>query len=213
MDRQIRKIEGTKLFTERAINLEHDDNERTIRFIASDETVDRYGDVVSVKGWQLANYKKNPIFLWGHDYAAPIGRVTKIGVEDNKLMATAKFAAEGASEFIDSLWKLVRENILRSVSVGFTVESGDDYEAIRDADNRVTGTHFLRQELLEISLVSVPANPSALLVARGLGLSPEFMKRTLHADALVQEEHRSFRRRLDALRLAGLNAHAPRSAL
>ncbi len=54
-----------------------------LTFIASDETPDRYGDVILVSGWQLENFRKNPVFLLGHDYGAPaIGRVGRINTED-----------------------------------------------------------------------------------------------------------------------------------
>jgi HK97 family phage prohead protease len=201
---------GTKLRSiERATELEPDDSDRTIRFVASDETVDRYGDVVSVDGWDLANYRKNPQFLWGHDYDTPIGRVVKIGIEEGRLMATARIAKD-AGEFIDNLWTLVKQRIVNAVSVGFMVHSREDYEPIRDEDEHTTGLHFLRQELLEISLVSVPANPAALLVTRSLDLPPDFLKRVLRPDASVLAHQSAIRRRLQATRLAALKHSAPR---
>jgi HK97 family phage prohead protease len=208
MDRK--QVTGTKLYVERATDLNAESDDRTIRFVASDETVDRYGDVVSAKGWQLDNFKANPIFLWGHNYDAPIGRVVKVGVEDGRLMSTARLASEGTSEFIDGLWKLIKQKIVNAVSVGFTVNSEDDYEAIRDEEERVVGLHFLRQELLEISLVAVPANPSALLVARGLGCTPDFLKRAFRTDASVHEKQVAIARRLQAAKLAALKYSAPR---
>ena len=109
---------------------------------------------------------------------------------------------------IDQL--LEDDEVPREVSVGFTVNSEDDYEAIRDDEERVTGLHFLRQELLEISLVAVPANPSALLVARGLGVSAEFLKRAFQPDASVHEKQVAIARRLQATKLAALKYSAPR---
>ena len=48
-------------------------------FVASTEEVDRHGDVVSVSGWKLDGYRKNPVFLWAHDYSRPaIGRTTQV---------------------------------------------------------------------------------------------------------------------------------------
>ncbi|NKI20347.1 hypothetical protein HFN20_03700 [Paenibacillus dendritiformis] len=48
---------------------------RVLRFIGSTETEDRDQDVIRATGWQLENYKKNPVFLWAHDYTVPpIGR-------------------------------------------------------------------------------------------------------------------------------------------
>ena len=38
-----------------------------MEFILSDATADRFGDIVEPAGWQLDNFKKNPIALFGHD--------------------------------------------------------------------------------------------------------------------------------------------------
>ena len=42
-----------------------------ITFVASDETEDRLGDVLRSDGWDLEAYRRNPVFLWAHDYTAP----------------------------------------------------------------------------------------------------------------------------------------------
>jgi HK97 family phage prohead protease len=185
------------------------DTDRTAHFIASDESVDRYGDVVMADGWDLKNYKRNPILLWMHDYTAPIGNAT-VTVEDGRLMARAKFAAKGLSAIADQCWALVKDKVLRAVSVGFQVEGADDYEPIIDKNGRQTGVRYLRQELLELSLVAVPANPNALSVARSLGLPADFIRHALPLDASVLEWQAARRRELQALRIAGVHASAPR---
>jgi hypothetical protein len=53
-------------------------------FVLSDETVDRYGDVIVASGWQLANFKKNPIALFGHDQSTPIGVWENLRVEGTR---------------------------------------------------------------------------------------------------------------------------------
>jgi HK97 family phage prohead protease len=186
------------------------EEERSIKFIASDETVDRYGDIVSADGWRLAPFRKNPIFLWQHSYGAPIGTVPKIGVEGDKLIAQVKFAAAGVSKLADELWALVKEKVLRAVSVGFMVESEKDLEYIRDKDDSITGVRYLRQELLELSLVSVPANPNALAVARSLNLSPDFVRSALPLDALVTSRQTETRRRIQQMRVDALRYSSPR---
>lgn len=186
------------------------EEDRTARFIASDATVDRYGDIVEPKGWDLANFRRNPIFLWMHSQYQPIGTVKKIGLEDGALIATVRFYDPGDSKIADDLWRLVKKKKLRAVSVGFTVKSADDYEYIRDESDRVTGIRYLRQELLELSLVSVPANPNALQVARAAGLPDELIRQALPLDASIQEQHIAMRRRASALRLAGVTKSAPR---
>src|ERR1700712_2550300 len=40
----------------------------TFDVIISTEDVDRAGEIVRQDGWELTNYKNNPIVLWGHDY-------------------------------------------------------------------------------------------------------------------------------------------------
>jgi len=186
------------------------DEERTATFIASDETVDRYGDIVSVKGWDLANFRRNPVFLWMHSQFQPIGKVKKIGVEGDKLIATVRFFDQGDSKTADDLWRLVKKKLLRAVSVGFTVKGDEDIEPIRDENDRVTGFRFLRQELLELSLVSVPANPNALQLARSFGTPDELVRQALPLDALVQKEQVERRQSWARLRLAGLISRAPR---
>jgi len=194
--------------------VEVDESEaRTIRFVASDETVDRYGDIVSVDGWQLSAFRRNPVFLWMHNYREPIGQVTKIGVEDNQLIATVRYASPGVSQEADRLWRLTQDKVLRAVSVGFTVNSDEDWEYIRDENNdQITGIRYLRQELLELSLVSVPANPAALALARALNYPDEFIRTALPLDASVRAQQIAVRQRIAAHRIAGMRASAPRQA-
>ena len=101
-----------------------------------------------------------------HD-TPPVGTVTDVGVRDGKLVARARLVREGVSALADQLWGLIREGALRAVSVGFNVSSWDDIETIRNAGGDPTGFRYKRPELLEISLVPVGANASAL-IARGL---------------------------------------------
>jgi HK97 family phage prohead protease len=140
-----------------------------LEFVLSDATVDRYGDVIEPAGWDLRWFKQNPIALFGHDNAFPIGRWENIRVEGGKLVAKLAFAAEGTSARIDEMRKLVEQGILRAVSVGFKPV---EYEAL-DPKRPGRGQRYKKQELLETSLVSVPANPAALAVAKSLQISDD----------------------------------------
>lgn len=150
-------------------------------FILSDATVDSYGDIVEPSGWDLERFKLNPIALFAHDHRFPIGTWENVRVEAGKLMATLKLAAKGTSQRIDELISLVEQSVLRATSVGFMPRK---YEPI-DAKHPYDGTRFTEQELLETSVVSVPANPAALAVAKSLNLSAETMILAFgeHADA------------------------------
>jgi len=143
------------------------DKARTIRFVASDESVDRYGDIIRVGGWDLGNFKKNPVLLFGHASREPPIGVADAWVEGKQLLADATFLPEGVSAFADEIWRIVEAGALSAVSVGFLPT--EDPNVLRDEKNEyVTGFEFIAQELLELSVVSVPANPQALAVARGV---------------------------------------------
>lgn len=146
------------------------------QFVASDESTDRMGDIIRVAGWQLANYKRNPIVLFQHQSSNPVGISTKVWVEGKALMSRIKLAAEGTSPFIDTLSKLLSQGIIKAVSVGFAPTADPAY--IRDAKtDQITGLEFTSQELLEISLVSVPANPNALTLAKSLHIPDLHLQR------------------------------------
>src|SRR5213595_1415003 len=90
-----------------------------LSFVLSDETKDRVGDVISADGWSLKNFQKNPIALFNHDGDFPIGFWRNVRVEDKQLVGDLNLADEGTSDRIDEIRRLVQQNILRAVSVGF----------------------------------------------------------------------------------------------
>lgn len=149
-------------------------------FVLSDETLDRYGDIVKADGWVLSNFRKNPIALFGHSSSFPIGNWASVRVEAGKLIGRLVPAARGTSARIDELLSLLQQGVLRAVSVGFRPMESEPIDPKLPWD----GTRFLKQELLECSLVSVPANPAALQLAKSLNISDETMSLAFgeHAD-------------------------------
>ena len=140
-----------------------------LEFVLSDATVDRYGDIVEAEGWDLRNFRKNPIALFGHSSAFPIGTWENVRVDGGRLVARLKLAARGTSARLDELISLVEQRILRAVSVGFRPIEAEPI----DPKHPYGGQRYRRQELLETSLVSVPANPAAVALAKSLNLSDE----------------------------------------
>jgi HK97 family phage prohead protease/HK97 family phage major capsid protein len=140
-------------------------------YVLSDETIDRMGDVIQSEGWRLDAFKKNPIALFNHRADFIIGVWKNLRVEDGVLRGHLKLAPEGTSSRIDEIRKLVEAGILRATSVGFKPLK---YEALNKDSvppNPFGGLRFLEQELVETSLVSVPANPNALAIAKNLDIS------------------------------------------
>jgi len=132
-----------------------------LRVVASDETIDRYGDIVRVSGWDLRNYRKNPIVLFGHSSRDPIG-TAQMTVEDKQLIADISLGAPGTTPMIDAVRALVDQKILKAVSVGFRPTKVPNEIKDPKTNEWTGGYEFVGQELLENSIVSIPANPSAL---------------------------------------------------
>jgi HK97 family phage prohead protease/HK97 family phage major capsid protein len=140
-------------------------------FVLSDATVDRYGDSIVASGWDLKSFETNPIALFGHSHDFPIGRWSNLRIEGGKLIGKLNLAARGTSARIDELISLVEQGILRAVSVGFLPKKSEPI----DKNKPYGAQRYLEQELLETSLVSVPANPAAIALAKSMHVSEETM--------------------------------------
>lgn len=146
--------------------------DRVLEIAGSTEDVDRMGDIIKSKGWVLKPFKKNPVFMWAHDYnQPPIGRALKVWIdkETKRLMFNIEFADAETYEFADTIYKLYKGGFLHATSVGFIPLEWEG----KDEDNpnpKWEGNVFTKQELLELSAVPVPANANALVTARDEGL-------------------------------------------
>jgi HK97 family phage prohead protease len=138
--------------------------ERQIRIVASDATVDRVGDVMVPEGCDLSDYRANPIILAQHDPNQPIGK-SVVEIKGGRVEALIDFPPAGLSVKADEYCGLAKHGIISAASVGF--------EAIESEPNKGGGRRYTKWRLLEISLVSVPANPAALVVERSATLVPK----------------------------------------
>ena len=152
--------------------------ERLLEFTGTDETVDRMGDIIRVDGWQFENFRANPVFMPWHDYrAAPVGQALDVYVDTVKAKAASSkrkrvrfvilFATEEENPLAETMFRLYQGGFMRATSVGFRpmqVKRPDDEEREKLGMGNM-GVIYEKQELLELSGVSVPANPAALLEA------------------------------------------------
>jgi HK97 family phage prohead protease len=152
-----------------------------LQFVMSDTSVDRMGDVIEAGGWQLKHFKTHPIALFNHDRDQIIGKWADVRVEGSRLLGRLELAEEGTSPLVDTVRKLVDQGILRAVSVGFKPIEQKPLNA--DADKYFGPFRFTKSELLECSLVAVPANPNALATAKSLGLSGDLMAEVFRKSA------------------------------
>ena len=152
-------------------------------FRMTSERVDRQGEVVTLDGWDFTSYLTNPVVLNSHQYGdieAIVGRCVGITRDDLGWNAAIRF---NSTEHGRLACALVEEGDLRAVSVGFrpVVVQYPDGTAMRQSRamarhaNTDTGkalvsmevppgkaVRHLSKELLEISVVPIPANADAI---------------------------------------------------
>jgi HK97 family phage prohead protease len=136
---------------------------RTVTVIASDDTLDSYGDTIAADGWKFERFARNPVALIDHDYsvAAIVGQSIKWWVEKKALMITDRFDGPWTNDTADMAWNKIVSGSLRAVSVGFRPMKW--VRRYNDKDEWTGGFDYLEQELYEKSWVAVPANPSAVV--------------------------------------------------
>ena len=128
-------------------------------FISSDETLDRYSEIISASGWKLDSYQRNPVFQNAHQYGDVIftlGRALLTEVRAGRLYQRIQFATD-VNPMARIAHGLYRGKFLNAVSVGFIPLRWEDGTAKTPYHRK-----FLEQELLEVSAVAIPANPNAL---------------------------------------------------
>lgn len=147
----------------KSINAETEDaGDRRLKFTISTDDIDRYNDRVIQSGWKLNNYTTNGVVLFQHNESLVIGRCVEIAPLGNKLKATVEFLDRDTPHFgelADGVYTMLRGRFLNAVSVGFRVL---DYEEVKDKD-RPRGVDYTSMDLLEFSVVTIPALPQALL--------------------------------------------------
>jgi HK97 family phage prohead protease len=124
--------------------------------VASTNAVDRHGEVVDNNGWDIKAFKKNPVILWAHDHNEPaIGIAKKVWVDGvgKKAKLMIQPILHDVTEKARAIKQLVEMGVINSLSVGFKPISSPD------------GVTFSENELLEVSMVNVPANSEAMIMA------------------------------------------------
>ena len=134
------------------------------RFVASTSKPDRYGDVIDQRGWNLAAYKRNPVILLNHNAnSLPIGRGS-VDVVDGSLQVDIEFDMD--DPIGSEVARKTEAGYMSAVSVGFNpIESTPRSQLPKeDPAHASKGMYFSRAELLEVSVVTIPANGDAVSI-------------------------------------------------
>lgn len=164
----------------KALKLPEERDGELIQFVVSTPTRDRYGDVVA-PDWKLENYRANPVVFYNHSAHSVIGRAHDVRLDkDRRLLADLEFLPRGMSAEADLVQDLIRAKFLHATSIGFLPEK---QSAMRDDDGGLTGFRYTGNELLEISVVGIPANPEALAFVKGLNVSDAAASRVFRGES------------------------------
>jgi HK97 family phage major capsid protein/HK97 family phage prohead protease len=156
-----------------------DSDLRMFKGVATTPNPDRLGDVIEPLGVKFTN----PLpLLWQHKHDKPIGQVifktpTKNGIEFEAKIARSD--TPGAfKERLDEAWESIKLGLTPAVSIGF---KADKFSFLKDSD----GIRFEETSVLELSLVTIPANQDCSISAFK-SLDGEALAASGHYDARLE---------------------------
>lgn len=135
-----------------------DDGSRVLEGVATTPSPDRMGDIIEPLGVSF----KNPLpLLWQHRSDKPVGLVkfdkpTKDGITFRAELAQVDEPGV-LKDRVDEAWQSIKANLVRAVSIGF--------RSLEMSFMKNGGIHFLKTEVMELSLVTIPANAEATITA------------------------------------------------
>lgn len=165
-----------------------DKKNRCVTAVLSSETIDRYGEMIDQDCWEMEAFRRNPICLANHMHTGSggeppsVGRWISIGVENIKgvgkaLVGTVQFMED--DDLAERWWQRFVQGVVTSFSVGF-ISHATEMRNFQDGNGQTRRVLcHKRCELLEVSCVSCPANPDAVILAasargrQALNLGPD----------------------------------------
>jgi len=147
---------------------------------------DAEGDVIIPTGADLKRFTKNPVIMYAHNYSGkPVAKAVALSVNEEGITAKMKFAE---TEEANDVWSLIKGGFLNANSIGFIIKERfhrgteefntyvkENKIKVKDTVDRIIS----KFELLESSIVPIPCNPEALMVAvseKSINLSEKTLK-------------------------------------
>ena len=145
------------------------------RMVIAANELSRNGDELNLRGISFKNYRKNPVVLWAHDsyQGIPIAKTVKIG-HDEQGRIEADFQFNSDDEFAARVENGWNNGFIRSASIRYLPTKVVE---VRNEEGKVERLRVEESELLEWSLVPVPADPDSVrAAARALNLPEEIFR-------------------------------------
>ena len=132
------------------------------RFVMSAATPDRVADTIAKDAYQV-NVGKQIIALWQHDPDKPMGYWENVKMVGDKLVGDLKISSTNLGLMIK---QLLADGVPLGASIGFRGAG---------QQNAKGGVHFTKVDIFETSVVSIPAHPRAMQIAKSFGME-EFIE-------------------------------------
>lgn len=162
------------------------DEEKTCTAFISTMSEDADGDVIIPSGADLKRFEKNPVIMYAHNYSGkPVAKAIALNINEDGIIAKMKFAD---TDEANDVWSLIKGGFLNANSIGFIVKERfvkgteefnkyikDNKVRVKDSVQRIIS----KFELLESSIVPIPCNPDALVMAissKSINLSEKTLK-------------------------------------
>lgn len=160
-----------------------DESAGLVDYIASDESIDSYAEIISAKGWRFTRFAKNAPFVDSHNYWSIdklLGKVLSSKLEGSKLVQRVQWAKDVDSPLARIGWQMTMGGFLKAVSVGFFpvrmvhqghADWGKTVAAMGLTTEQAANVRriYLEQEQIELSACIIGANPNALAKAHKEG--------------------------------------------
>jgi len=176
--------------SERPISGVHPDDKLYIDGMANANVEDRMNEIVNPQGCDVRSYVKNPILLSDHMYHSSyaIGIVEELRIEGDGVHFTAYIGDPSLGQLTDKqkeIRSLVAQKILKTVSIGFipkeiTVPEWDD-----ETGKMISPAKIEKWEMLELSIVPVPANQESVFDIKTLTNVKDFKENGSKAEGTV----------------------------
>ncbi|HOX01134.1 MAG TPA: hypothetical protein P5555_17325 [Candidatus Paceibacterota bacterium] len=192
-----------------------DSNNGVCEYVASDQSIDTYKEVIAAGGWRFNRFERNAPLVDSHRYDSietVLGKVIDARVSGGQLREMVQWAVDVPNNRLAQLgWEMTKAGFLKAVSVGFVPvrtlsrSSSNEIEFQRklvelglpaDSDAR---TIYLEQEQIELSAVVIGANSNALLCARNAKVIDDGDLDFLFAKRSVQRSHGHVRSTADPI--------------
>ena len=163
-----------------------DEKQGLVEYVASDESIDSYGEIVRASGADFSRFKKNAPFVDSHDYSTIgrcLGKVVDFAVKNNTVVETVQWAID-VGENLMAHWgfKMTAAGYLKAVSIGFMptkyVTKWDNnpsafQECLEDMDvpaGANVSCIYLAWQQIELSACCIGANANAVARAYKAGV-------------------------------------------